>query len=154
MANAFVDQVLLRGRAPWTLRFRHTDRECLRPAANAAPITYPKPDGVLTFDRLTSVSRTGVHTTRTNLATSSLRMIPSQRGSVSLNMRHPKLGSALQPYTEYTEASPDWKGPTHDGLRFKINASNCIHCKACDIMDPNITWTVPEGGQGPAYPNI
>ncbi|HEX4926743.1 MAG TPA: electron transfer flavoprotein-ubiquinone oxidoreductase [Burkholderiales bacterium] len=142
-----VDQVLFRGRAPWTLHHRHADHETLRRKTEAAPIAYPKPDGVLTFDRLSSVF---ISNTNHN-----------EDQPVHLRLKDPSL--AVRNLVEY--AGPEQRYcpagvyefvdvETHP--RLQINAQNCVHCKTCDIKDPrqNIVWVAPEGGGGPNYPNM
>ncbi len=147
---AGVDQILLRGRAPWTLRHRHADHECLRRAAEARPIAYPKPDGVLTFDRLTNLSF--ANTAHEENQPCHLRLA-DERVAIEIN-----LGLYDAPEQRYCPAGVYEIVRDEDGTnpRLQINAANCVHCKTCDIKDPtqNITWTVPEGGGGPNYPNM
>ena len=145
-----IDQVLLRGRAPWTLHHAHADHETLKKKSEAAPIAYPKPDGVLTFDRLTSVSFSNtnhgedqpIHLTLKDAA------VP-----VKVNL---ELYDA--PEQRYCPAGVYEIVRDDDGAnpRLQINAQNCVHCKTCDIKDPtqNIVWVTPEGGGGPNYPNM
>ena len=141
-----IDQVLLRGRAPWTLHRRHADHETLLPAAECKPIIYPKPDGKLTFDLLSSVYLTGVNHEENQPCHLTLKdaQIP-----VCLN-----LAKYAGPEARYCPAGVYEFVKTDDGAdRLQINASNCIHCKTCDIKDPtqNIIWIAPEGGGGPNY---
>jgi electron-transferring-flavoprotein dehydrogenase len=142
-----VDQVLLRGKAPWTLRHRHADHETLERKSEAAPIAYPKPDGVLTFDRLSSVF---ISNTNHN-----------EDQPVHLRLKDPSL--AVRNLAEY--AGPEQRycpAGVYEFVdvdtkpRLQINAQNCVHCKTCDIKDPrqNIVWVAPEGGGGPNYPNM
>jgi electron-transferring-flavoprotein dehydrogenase len=142
-----VDQVLLRGRAPWTLHHKHADHETLKRKTEAAPISYPKPDGVLTFDRLSSVF---ISNTNHN-----------EDQPVHLRLKDPSL--ALRNLVEY--AGPEQRYcpagvyefvDLETAPRLQINAQNCVHCKTCDIKDPrqNIVWVAPEGGGGPNYPNM
>ena len=142
-----VDQVLFRGKAPWTLHHRHADHETLRRKAEAAPIAYPKPDGVLTFDRLSSVF---ISNTNHN-----------EDQPVHLRLTDPSL--AVRNLVEY--AGPEQRYcpagvyefvDVETNPRLQINAQNCVHCKTCDIKDPrqNIVWVPPEGGGGPNYPNM
>ena len=130
----------------YTLRHAKTDAKSLKPAAVLQPIDYPKPDGVLTFDRLTSVSFS-----QTN---------HEEDQPVHLRLKDPRvpievnLPEWAEPAQRYCPAGvyEVLEGP--DGRpRFQINAQNCVHCKTCDIKDPsqNITWTCPEGGGGPNY---
>ncbi len=144
-----IDQVLLRGKAPWTLRHTHADHTCLRPAAECTPIIYPKPDGTLTFDRLSSV-----FISNTNHAEEQPAHLTLKDGSVPVNVNLAKYAGPESRYCpagvyEYvkTEAGED---------RLQINAQNCVHCKTCDIKDPtqNIVWVTPEGGGGPNYANM
>ena len=144
-----IDQVLLRGKAPWTLRHTHADHTCLRPAAECTPIIYPKPDGTLTFDRLSSV-----FISNTNHAEEQPAHLTLKDGSVPVNVNLAKYAGPEARYCpagvyEYvkTEAGED---------RLQINAQNCVHCKTCDIKDPtqNIVWVTPEGGGGPNYANM
>ena len=142
-----VDQVLLRGKAPWTLRHRHADHETLQRKSEAVPIAYPKPDGVLTFDRLSSVF---ISNTNHN-----------EDQPVHLRLKDPSL--AVRNLVEY--AGPEQRycpAGVYEFVdmdttpRLQINAQNCVHCKTCDIKDPrqNIVWVAPEGGGGPNYPNM
>jgi len=140
-----LEQKVLGGNMPWTVHLKHADHECLEPAAQHKPINYPKPDGKISFDRLSSVfiSNTNhaenqpIHLTLKDVA------IP-----VSLNLKTyagPEQRYCPAGVYEYVEA---------DGQpRLQINSQNCIHCKTCDIKDPsqNIVWVTPEGGGGPNY---
>jgi electron-transferring-flavoprotein dehydrogenase len=143
-----IDQVLFRGKAPWTLTHRTADHEALRPKSEFKPIAYPRPDGVLTFDRLSSV-----FVSNTNHEEDQ----PSH-----LRLRNPEVPVAINlpvydgPETRYCPAGV-YEFVTEGGAaRLQINAQNCVHCKTCDIKDPkqNIDWVVPEGGGGPNYPNM
>jgi electron-transferring-flavoprotein dehydrogenase len=145
-----VDQVVLRGRAPWTLHHGHADHETLKTKSEAQPIAYPKPDGVVSFDRLSSVfiSNTNhnedqpVHLTLKDAA------VPVK---VNLDLYD-------APEQRYCPAGVYEIVHDADGSnpRLQINAQNCVHCKTCDIKDPtqNIVWVAPEGGGGPNYPNM
>ena len=145
-----IDQVLLRGRAPWTLHTRHGDHESLEPAAECRPIDYPKPDGVLTFDRLTNLAFSGVN--------------HEEDQPAHLRLARPEMAIAINladydsPEQRYCPAGVYEIVRDADGAhpRLQVNAQNCVHCKTCDIKDPtqNITWVVPEGGGGPNYPNM
>ncbi len=143
-----IDQVLLRGRAPWTLAHRHADHEMLLPRNACRPIEYPKPDGVLTFDRLSSV-----FVSNTNHEEDQ----PSH-----LRLRDPAVPVAINltvydgPETRYCPAGVYEFVSEGGAPRLQVNAQNCVHCKTCDIKDPkqNIEWVVPEGGGGPNYPNM
>jgi electron-transferring-flavoprotein dehydrogenase len=143
-----IDQVVFGGKAPWTLRHAHADHETLRKRSEAAPIAYPKADGKLTFDRLTSVSFSN-----TNHA---------EDQPVHLTLKDPavpvKVNLALYdaPEQRYCPAGVYEIVRDNDVPRLQINAQNCVHCKTCDIKDPtqNIVWVVPEGGGGPNYSNM
>ena len=143
-----IDQTLLRGRAPWTLAHRHADHETLLPKQRARPIDYPKPDGVLTFDRLSSVFVS--NTNHEEDQPSHLRLAdPAIPTTVNLPVY-------AGPESRYCPAGV-YEFVTENGrTRLQVNAPNCVHCKTCDIKDPeqNIRWTVPEGGGGPNYPNM
>jgi electron-transferring-flavoprotein dehydrogenase len=143
-----IDQVLFRGRAPWTLTHKAADHEKLRPKSECTPISYPKPDGVLTFDRLSSVFVS--NTNHEEDQPSHLR-IKDPAIPVSVN-----LAVYDGPETRYCPAGV-YEFVTEGGnARLQVNAQNCVHCKTCDIKDPkqNIEWVVPEGGGGPNYPNM
>ena len=145
-----IDQTLLRGRAPWTLHHGHADNETLKPAAACTPIDYPKPDGKITFDRLSSV-----FISNTN---------HEENQPVHLVLADPAVPVAHNlelydaPEQRYCPANVYEIIRDDDGgnPRLQINAQNCVHCKTCDIKDPtqNITWVAPEGGGGPNYPNM
>ena len=144
-----IDQVLLRGKAPWTLHHQHADHECLQPAANYAPIIYPKPDGKLTFDRLSSV-----FISNTNHAEDQPIHLTLKDMSIPV---HVNLAKYAGPESRYCPAGVYEYVKADDGAdRLQINAQNCVHCKTCDIKDPtqNIVWVTPEGGGGPNYPNM
>ena len=150
MLYSGLDLKLLGGKAPWTFHHAHHDHECLKPASEMPKITYPKPDGVLTFDRNSSVflSSTNheedqpVHLTLTD-----------QNTPVAHN-----LALFDAPEQRYCPAGVYEILRDEDGTnpRLQINAQNCVHCKTCDIKDPtqNINWVTPEGGGGPNYPNM
>jgi len=143
-----MDQVLFRGKAPWTLTHEHADHETLEPKASHRPIDYPKPDGVLTFDRMSSVFVS--NTNHEEDQPSHLR-IKDPRIPVEVN-----LAVYAGPETRYCPAGV-YEFVTEAGTpRLQVNAQNCVHCKTCDIKDPrqNIQWVVPEGGGGPNYPNM
>ncbi len=142
-------EMMLRGRTPWTLR-HHTDHDSLRKASDSKPIEYPKPDGVVTFDRLSSVYLS--NTTHEENQPVHLRL-----KDASVPIAH-NLVEFDEPAQRYCPAGVYEVVRDEDGSdpRFVINAQNCVHCKTCDIKDPtqNIVWTVPEGGGGPNYPNM
>ena len=147
LANAAVDTYLLRGRAPWTLHHPHADNETLALANKAAPITYPKPDGVLTFDRLSSVFISNTNHEEDQPVHLRLRDPARWRGVNWDEYRSPE--SRYCPAAVYEAVGIEAGEP-----RLQINAQNCVHCKTCDIKDPtqNIDWAPPEGGGGPNYP--
>ncbi len=146
----FIDQNLFRGRLPLTLHDRNRDHEILKPANKCRPITYTKPDGVIGFDRLSSVfiSNTG----------------HEEDQPCHLVLSNPDVALVVNlavydaPEQRYCPAGV--YEILHDGEggapRLQINAANCLHCKTCDIKDPtqNIVWHTPEGGGGPNYPNM
>lgn len=144
-----IDQLLFKGKAPWTMRNTHADHTCLKPAVNYKPIAYPKPDGKLTFDRLSSV-----FISNTNHA---------EDQPVHLTLKDPDVPVAINlaefagPEARYCPAGVyEFVKNTDNTDRLQINAQNCVHCKTCDIKDPtqNIVWVTPEGGGGPNYPNM
>ncbi len=144
-----IDQVVFRGNAPWTLHVKHHDHECLKPAAQCTPIEYPKPDGKLTFDRLSSV-----FVSNTNHEENQPIHLTLVDASVPVQTN---LATYAGPEQRYCPAGVYEYVKTDDGAdRLQINAQNCVHCKTCDIKDPtqNIRWVVPEGGGGPNYPNM
>src|ERR1035437_6210348 len=144
-----IDQVVFRGKAPWTMHHSHADHECLKPAAECEPIVYPKPDGILTFDRLSSV-----FISNTNHAEDQPVHLTLKDASVPVAIN---LAKYAGPEARYCPAGVYEFVKTDDGAdRLQINAQNCVHCKTCDIKDPtqNIVWIAPEGGGGPNYPNM
>ena len=144
-----IDQIVFKGKAPWTLRHQHADHECLRPAADFKPIAYPKPDGKLTFDRLSSV-----FISNTNHAEDQPVHLTLKNPNVPVEVNLAKFAG---PEQRYCPAGVYEFVKTDDGRdRLQINAQNCVHCKTCDIKDPtqNIVWVTPEGGGGPNYPNM
>ena len=145
-----VDQVVFGGRAPWTLHHKHADNETLAKKTDVAPIAYPKPDGVLTFDRLSSV-----FISNTNHNEDQPCHLTLKDPSVPVNVN---LALYDAPEQRYCPAGVYEIVRNDDGTepRLQINAPNCVHCKTCDIKDPtqNIVWVTPEGGGGPNYPNM
>ena len=144
-----IDQVLFRGKAPWTLHHTHADHECLKPAAECTPITYPKPDNKLTFDRLTSVFISNTNHTEHQPAHLTLK-----DAALPVNVN---LARYAGPESRYCPAGVYEYVRNEEGEdKLQINAQNCVHCKTCDIKDPtqNIVWVTPEGGGGPNYPNM
>ena len=145
-----IDQMVFGGKAPWTLRHKHADNETLKTKTEATPIAYPKPDGVLSFDRLTSVSFSNTNHTEDQPIHLTLRD-PAVPVKVNLELYD-------APEQRYCPAGVYEIVRNDDGSnpRLQINAQNCVHCKTCDIKDPtqNIVWVAPEGGGGPNYPNM
>jgi electron-transferring-flavoprotein dehydrogenase len=144
-----IDQILFKGKAPWTLHHNHADHECLRPASDFKPIVYPKPDGKLTFDRLSSV-----FISNTNHAEDQPVHLTLKNPNVPVEVNLAKFAG---PEQRYCPAGVYEFVKTDEGRdRLQINAQNCVHCKTCDIKDPtqNIVWVTPEGGGGPNYPNM
>ena len=144
-----IEQKLFGGRVPWTLRHRHADHETLRPAARCIPIAYPKPDGKLTFDRLSSV-----FISNTNHEENQPAHLTLKDATVPVGINLTKYAG---PESRYCPAGVYEFVRNDDGAeRLVINAQNCVHCKTCDVKDPtqNIVWVTPEGGGGPSYPNM
>jgi len=147
IAYSAIDTYLLRGKAPWTLR-NHADHTRLHKVTQSKKINYPKPDGKITFDKLSSV-----FLSNTNHEENQPTHLILKDENVPMAINHPDYDGPEARFCpsgvyEYVENM----GKT----RLQINAQNCIHCKTCDIKDPtqNIDWTVPEGGGGPNYPNM
>ena len=133
---------------PWTLRHKKADHETLRPASESRPIAYPKPDGVVSFDKMSSV-----YLSNTN---------HEEDQPVHLRLADPSIAIRTNlaifdaPEQRYCPAGVYEIVRERGKARLQINAANCVHCKTCDIKDPlqNIDWVVPEGGGGPNYPNM
>ena len=147
---AGIDQWLFWGKMPFTLSHKHADHETLIKAKDAKKIEYPKPDGVLTFDRSSSVYLTGTYHT--------------ENQPVHLQLKDSELPISYT-LNEYDEPSQRYcpvgvyevhQDNENEKPRFVINSQNCIHCKTCDIKEPsqNINWVTPEGGGGPKYANM
>lgn len=141
-----IEQLVFRGKMPWTIHRTKADHECLKPAAECAKIDYPKPDGKLTFDRLTSVfiSNTNHEENEPVHLTLKDASIP-----VDTNLR-----VYAGPEQRYCPAGVyEFVKDDQDRDRLQINAQNCVHCKTCDIKDPtqNIVLVAPQGGEGPVY---
>ncbi|MCC6534617.1 MAG: electron transfer flavoprotein-ubiquinone oxidoreductase [Burkholderiales bacterium] len=145
-----MDQIILGGKAPWTLRHRHADNETLANKRDAKAIDYPKPDGVVSFDRLSSVFISNTNHEENQPCHLTLKD-PTVPIRVNLELYD-------APEQRYCPAGVYEIVRDDDGAnpRLQINAQNCVHCKTCDIKDPtqNIVWVVPEGGGGPNYPNM
>ncbi|MFN4275080.1 MAG: electron transfer flavoprotein-ubiquinone oxidoreductase [Ferrovibrio sp.] len=135
---------------PWTTRHTKADHESLKPAAQCKPIAYPKPDGKISFDKLSSVFLSNTN--------------HEEDQPIHLRLKDPSIPIAKnlpiydEPAQRYCPAGvyEVLRDDAGKNPRFQINAQNCVHCKTCDIKDPaqNINWTVPEGGGGPNYPNM
>ena len=140
-----LEQKLLGGKVPWTVHVKHADHECLEPAAQHQPIIYPKPDGKLSFDRLSSV-----FISNTNHAENQPIHLTLKNDSVPVDIN---LKTYAGPEQRYCPAGVYEYVETDGKPRLQINAQNCVHCKTCDIKDPgqNIIWITPEGGGGPNY---
>jgi electron-transferring-flavoprotein dehydrogenase len=144
-----IDQTLFRGKAPWTLRLT-PDHVKLRKAADCDPIEYPKPDGKLTFDRLSSV-----FLSNTNHEEDQPCHLTLKKPDVPIKVNLAEYDAPEQRYCPAgvyeIERDADGTNP-----RLRINAQNCVHCKTCDIKDPtqNIVWVAPQGGEGPVYTNM
>ena len=144
-----LEQFGLRGHIPWTIRRDKPDYAYLKPAAECQPIEYPKPDGKLTFDRLSSVFISSANHEENQPSHLTLKdaSVP-----VSVN-----LAKYAGPEERYCPAGVYEFIKDADGQdKLQINAANCVHCKTCDIKDPtqNIVWVTPEGGGGPNYAGI
>ncbi|NLN67699.1 MAG: electron transfer flavoprotein-ubiquinone oxidoreductase [Alcaligenaceae bacterium] len=141
-----VEQLLFQGKMPWTIHRTKADHECLKPAAECAKIEYPKPDGKITFDRLSSV-----FISNTN---------HDENEPIHLTLKNPDIPVETNlkvyagPEQRYCPAGvyEFIKDDTGED-KLQINAQNCVHCKTCDIKDPtqNIVWVAPQGGEGPVY---
>ncbi len=144
-----IDQVIFRGKAPWTLHRKKADHEYLLPADQCEPVEYPKPDGKLTFDIPSSLYLSGT--------------MHEENQPAHLTLKNPDIPVTVNftkyagPEARYCPAAVYEFVTDSDGkTRLQINAANCLHCKTCDIKDPtqNIIWIAPEGGGGPNYPNM
>lgn len=144
-----IEQFALRGNIPWTLRRTKADHLSLKPAAQCRPITYPKPDGKLTFDRLSSV-----FISNTNHAEQQPAHLTLKDRQVPININ---LATYAGPESRYCPAGVyEFVKNAAQQDELQINAQNCVHCKTCDIKDPsqNIVWISPEGGGGPNYESM
>ncbi len=147
IAYSALDTYLFRGRAPWTFK-NHADHDRLKPADASPKIQYPKPDGVVSFDKLSSVFISATN--------------HEENQPVHLTLKDASVPVAINlarydgPEARYCPAGVYEFVEENGGKRLQINAANCVHCKTCDIKDPtqNINWVVPEGGGGPNYPNM
>ncbi len=146
LINAALETYVFKGKAPWTLK-NHADYSQLKKAKDCTPIEYPKPDGKLTFDRLSSVFLSNTNHEENQPAHLTL-LDPAKAISVNYN-------EYASPETRYCPAGVyEIVGVEAGAPALQINAQNCVHCKTCDIKDPtqNINWVVPEGAGGPNYP--
>ncbi|MEC7996476.1 MAG: electron transfer flavoprotein-ubiquinone oxidoreductase [Pseudomonadota bacterium] len=148
-ALAFVEQNIFFGKFPFTVHDKSEDYAQLKLASDSPRIDYPKPDGVITFDKLSSV-----FLSNTNHAEDQPCHLRLADVFVPLEVNLPKYDEPAQRYCPagVYEIVEEAEG----GKRFQVNSQNCVHCKTCDIKDPsqNITWVVPEGGGGPSYPGM
>ncbi len=145
-----IEQWLLKGNMPWTIHRTKPDHACLQPANLCAKIDYPKPDGVLTFDRLSSV-----FISNTNHEENQPVHLTLKDASVPVSVNLAVYGGPEARYCPagvYEFVKDDASGAD----RLQINAQNCVHCKTCDIKDPtqNIVWVTPQGGEGPVYSSM
>ena len=143
-----IDQILLRGKAPWTLNHSEPDHLSLKKKTECEPIDYPKPDGRLTFDKLTNVSFSSTYHEE------------NQPCHLKLTDDNIPISNNFElydsPEQRYCPAGVYEVLKENDKPKLQINSQNCIHCKTCDIKDPkqNINWVSPEGGGGPNYTNM
>lgn len=143
-----LEEYVFKGKAPWTLRYQQADYASLRPAQDCQKIDYPKPDGKLTFDRMSSVFLAGIS--------------HAENQPVHLRLHNPELAISVNyqkfasPETRYCPAGVYEIIEEAGEPQLQINAQNCVHCKTCDIKDPeqNIDWVCPEGGSGPNYADM
>ncbi|MDB5942296.1 MAG: Electron transfer flavoprotein-ubiquinone oxidoreductase [Ramlibacter sp.] len=144
-----IEQFVLNGRIPWTIHRDKPDHVYLKPAAQCKPIVYPRPDGKLTFDRLTSV-----FISNTNHEENQPPHLTLKDASIPVAVNLAKFAG---PEARYCPAGVyEFVKNEDNSDRLQINAQNCVHCKTCDIKDPtqNIVWIPPEGGGGPSYVNM
>jgi len=144
-----IDQIIFRGKLPFTLKHKHADHESLQLAKNSEKIEYPKYDGVFTFDKTSSVYLTG-----TNHEEDQPVHLQLKDKDLPINYTLSEYDEPSQRYCPAGVYEVDKTDPLIP--KFIINAQNCIHCKTCDIKEPsqNITWVVPEGSGGPNYANM
>lgn len=148
-AMVFLEQKLLGGKMPWTLRHAQPDHAYLKPASQFAPIAYPKPDGKLSFDRLSSV-----FLSNTNHEENQPSHLTLKNADIPVNTN---LATYAGPEQRYCPAGVyEFVASETGEQHLQINAQNCVHCKTCDIKDPsqNIIWVTPEGGGGPNYASM
>ncbi len=147
-AFTFIDQNIFRGHLPFTMHNTDPDHESLKKAADSNVIEYPRPDGVISFDRLSSVFLSS-----TNHEEDQPSHLKLTDASIPISYNLPEFD---EPAQRYCPAGVYEVVDVGGEPKFQINAQNCVHCKTCDIKDPkqNIEWTVPEGGGGPNYPGM
>ena len=143
-----IDTFIFRGKAPWTFQ-HHEDHKTLKDASKSKKIEYPKPDGILTFDKLSSV-----FISNTNHAENQPCHLQLKDNSIPIEYNFEKHDSPEQRYCP--AGVYEIVGAENNSPKLQINSQNCVHCKTCDIKDPNqnINWVTPEGGGGPRYPNM
>ena len=149
MAFGGAELKLFGGKTPWTLRTRHKDNECLKPACEMPKIDYPKPDNIISFDRNSSVALA-------NTAHDTDQPVHLTLKDTRTPITH-NLALYDAPEQRYCPAGVyEIVDDVQGNKALQINAQNCVHCKTCDIKDPtqNINWVTPEGGSGPNYPNM
>ena len=143
-----IDQFIFRGNLPITLHHRTPDHACLKPAYNMPKIKYPKPDGIITFDKLSSV-----YLSNTSHEEDQPCHLILKDSNIPILKNLPMYDEPAQRYCP----AGVYEVIEEEGVKkFQINAQNCVHCKTCDIKDPaqNIVWITPEGTGGPNYPNM
>ena len=143
-----IEQFLFRGRYPFTLTHKTPDYACMKKASECEKIDYPKPDGKISFDKLSSV-----FLSNTNHEEDQPCHLTLKDSSIPINVNLPTYDEPAQRYCPAGVYEVVEKDGEH---KFQINAQNCVHCKTCDIKDPsqNIVWITPEGMGGPNYPNM
>ena len=148
MALAAIDQLIFRGKLPFTLNHSTPDYACTKKSSECKKIDYPKPDGVVSFDKLSSV-----FLSNTNHEEDQPCHLQLKDPSIPININLPIYDEPAQRYCPAGVYEVVEKDGTYS---FQINAQNCVHCKTCDIKDPsqNIKWVTPEGMGGPNYPNM
>jgi electron-transferring-flavoprotein dehydrogenase len=144
LINAAFETYISHGKSPWTLT-NHADNKCLTLASKAKKINYPKPDGIITFDKLSSVFLSNTYHEENQPSHLKLK---KEKLAIDVNLKY-----YASPESRYCPAGVYEIIEEETGPRLQINAQNCLHCKTCDIKDPrqNIVWTTPEGGGGPNY---
>jgi electron-transferring-flavoprotein dehydrogenase len=145
-----IDQIIFRGKLPLTLKHKHADYETLKPSSQMPKIEYPKPDGLITFDKTSSVYLTG-----TNHRENQPVHLQLKNYDLPVSYTLEKFDEPAQRYCPVGVYEIQ-KDKNNLNPKFVINSQNCIHCKTCDIKEPsqNITWISPEGGGGPKYGNM